>query len=199
MRLASFFSPYASKRERIASAVAVLAFALTVAVSSVCVGTSTSIISEPSGRPWLAEWWNGKYATGNWFGLRDTLEDHGLTLGGKWTGLYYGVVDGVKPNIRGSFFDEEIKIHRETQLRQTDRLGTPRRPESIRRSPVARPFESEPARGRFGQLPTLTLPVGFGPIRARTVSSRLERPDLPRNSAGHCRRPPAAPWRQPGS
>ncbi|MFZ0711290.1 MAG: hypothetical protein WAM53_14725 [Terrimicrobiaceae bacterium] len=26
----------------------------------------------------FADWWDGKYATGNWFGVRDTLEDHGL-------------------------------------------------------------------------------------------------------------------------
>ena len=33
----------------------------------------------------LSEWWNGKYATGNWFGFRDTLEDHGLKFKSKWT------------------------------------------------------------------------------------------------------------------
>ena len=59
---------------------------------------------------WLAEWWNGKYATGNWFGVRDTLEDRGLKLGGRWIGVYYGVVDGGRSNVRGSFFDEEIKF-----------------------------------------------------------------------------------------
>ena len=52
---------------------------------------------EPS-EPWLAQWWNGKYASGNWFGVRDTLEDHGLKLGGRWIGVYYGVVDGGRPN-----------------------------------------------------------------------------------------------------
>ena len=70
---------------------------------------SAAPVEKPS-KSWLSEWWDGKYATGNWFGVRDTLEDHGLTLGGKWTGVYYGVVDGGKPNIRGSFFDEEIKF-----------------------------------------------------------------------------------------
>ncbi len=33
------------------------------------------------GKSFLEEWWNGKSATGNWFGVRDTLEDHGLKLG----------------------------------------------------------------------------------------------------------------------
>ena len=59
---------------------------------------------EPPSKSWLAEWWDGKYASGNWFGVRDTLEDHGLTLGGKWTGVYYGVVDGGKPNYRQQLF-----------------------------------------------------------------------------------------------
>ncbi len=53
---------------------------------------------------------NGKYAGGNWFGVRDTLEDYGLTLGGKSTGVFYGVVDGGKANVRGGFFDEEIQL-----------------------------------------------------------------------------------------
>src|ERR1700704_2797965 len=65
---------------------------------------------QASSESWLAEWWNGKYATGNWFGLRDTLEDHGLKVGGRWIGVYYGVVDGGKPDFRSSYFDEEIKF-----------------------------------------------------------------------------------------
>ena len=28
----------------------------------------------------------------------------------RWIGVYYGVVDGGRPNVRGSFFDEEIKF-----------------------------------------------------------------------------------------
>ncbi|OJV03186.1 MAG: hypothetical protein BGO12_20850 [Verrucomicrobia bacterium 61-8] len=46
--------------------------------------------------------------TGNWFGVRDTLEDHGLKLGGKWTGDFYGVVDSQRGS-RG-FFDQELKF-----------------------------------------------------------------------------------------
>jgi porin len=77
--------------------------------SPVQAGTATTIVaSEQSGPSRLSEWWNGKYASGDWFGVRDILEDEGLTLGGQWTGCYYGVVDGGKPNVRGSFFDEEI-------------------------------------------------------------------------------------------
>lgn len=63
-----------------------------------------------SSESWLSSWWNGKYVSGNWFGARDVLEDHGLKLNGKWTGVYYGVVDGGKDNISGGYFDEEIKF-----------------------------------------------------------------------------------------
>lgn len=56
----------------------------------------------------LYEWWNGKYMTGNWFGLRDSLEDRGIKLTGRWTGDFYGVVDSQRGS-RG-FFDQEIKF-----------------------------------------------------------------------------------------
>ena len=59
---------------------------------------------------YLRSWLNGKYATGNCLGLRDTLEDHRLKITGGWIGVYYGVVDGGRRNVRGSFFDEEIKF-----------------------------------------------------------------------------------------
>ncbi len=65
---------------------------------------------ESTSESWLAEWWGGKYASGNWFGVRDTLEDRGLKLGGRWIGVYYGVVDGGRSNVRSSYFDEEIKF-----------------------------------------------------------------------------------------
>ena len=76
---------------------------------------------ETSSKSWLAEWWNGKYAGGNWFGVRDTLEDYGLTLGGNWTGVFYGVVDGGKPNVRSGFFDEEIQFTGELNIAKLTR------------------------------------------------------------------------------
>jgi len=108
--------PY-SRSQTHASAIVVVAAATLMAVSPVRsafyeqAGTAGSAapVEKPS-KSWLAEWWDGKYASGNWFGVRDTLEDRGLTLGGRWIGVYYGVVDGGIPNIRGSYFDEEIKF-----------------------------------------------------------------------------------------
>ncbi len=41
----------------------------------------------------VEEWWNGKTMTGNWLGLRDTLDDKGLAFYGKYYGAFFGVVD----------------------------------------------------------------------------------------------------------
>lgn len=58
----------------------------------------------------LAEWWHGKYATGDWLGVRDTLEDYGIRLGGSWKGFFYGFAGGGNGDQRGGFFDEELKF-----------------------------------------------------------------------------------------
>jgi len=57
----------------------------------------------------LSEWWNGKNMTGNWFGVRDTLADHGLKFGGKYEGIFFGVVDSQR-GARG-FYDQEVAFH----------------------------------------------------------------------------------------
>jgi carbohydrate-selective porin OprB len=59
----------------------------------------------------LQQWWNGKYATGDWLGARDTLEDYGIKLGGLWKSNFYGFVDGGLYNKGRGFFDEEIKFN----------------------------------------------------------------------------------------
>ena len=53
-------------------------------------------------------WWNGRGATGDWLGARGTVEDHGLTLSGKWLGTVYGVVGGGLEH--RATFDEELKF-----------------------------------------------------------------------------------------
>jgi len=67
--------------------------------------TTTSSEDSPSA---LESWWNGKYATGNWFGLRDTLVDHGVTIGGEWKANYLAIVNGGLQQRGG--FDEELKF-----------------------------------------------------------------------------------------
>ncbi|CAN5637252.1 carbohydrate porin [soil metagenome] len=69
--------------------------------------TVTTTTEKPSESP-LNQWWNGKYASGNWFGLRDTLEDHGLNLGASWRANFLGIVDGGTQQRAG--FDEEFKF-----------------------------------------------------------------------------------------
>ena len=56
----------------------------------------------------LGAWWNGRGASGDWFGAREAVEDHGLTLSGKWMGTVYGVVGGGLEH--RSTFDEELKF-----------------------------------------------------------------------------------------
>ena len=56
----------------------------------------------------LAQWWNGKWATGNWFGVRDTLEDHGLKLGVEWKANFLWNVDGGLQQRFG--YDDEFKF-----------------------------------------------------------------------------------------
>jgi carbohydrate-selective porin OprB len=63
----------------------------------------------------LADWWHGKSATGNWFGVRDTLEDHGIAFDGKWRGTFYGITGGGvdatgRQNVARGAFDEEIVL-----------------------------------------------------------------------------------------
>src|SRR5215217_6955396 len=62
----------------------------------------------------LEEWWQGKHGTGEWLGVRPTLEDHGVNLSGKWVGTFYGVVSGGEER-RGAFdqslhFDIKVDV-----------------------------------------------------------------------------------------
>ena len=53
-------------------------------------------------------WWNGKYATGNWLGVRDTLVEHGLTITGEVKEVYFGQISGGLPNqSRSNWLNEE--------------------------------------------------------------------------------------------
>lgn len=62
----------------------------------------------PSGESALESWLNGDKLTGNWFGLRDDLAEHGFTVYGKYYGAYFGVVDSQKGS-RG-FWDQGIEF-----------------------------------------------------------------------------------------
>lgn len=64
--------------------------------------------SEPSSSS-FADWWNGKYFTGEWFGAREALEDNGFKLGGRYYGAYFGVVDS-QGGSRG-FWDQGVEFN----------------------------------------------------------------------------------------
>jgi porin len=49
---------------------------------------------EPPEQSGFSDWWNGDYATGDWFGLRDTLRDDGLEFFGYYNAIIAGNVAG---------------------------------------------------------------------------------------------------------
>lgn len=53
----------------------------------------------------FSEWWNGRYASGNWFGVRDSLEDRGIRFRANWRGNFLGIVSGGLEQ-RGGFSQE---------------------------------------------------------------------------------------------
>jgi len=93
-----------------AAAVLAAALALIVTTGSLLAGAPAAPVSESSAEArsesWLSEWWNGKYMTGNWFGLRDTLEDYGFKFAGKYEGIFFGIVDSQRGS-RG-VYDQEL-------------------------------------------------------------------------------------------
>lgn len=54
----------------------------------------------------VREWWEGDKASGEWFGLRPELKDHGIDISGKWIGTFYGVAAGGLQ--RHGAFDESL-------------------------------------------------------------------------------------------
>lgn len=65
---------------------------------------SAGVAAPPDGA--LAEWWNGKHVTGDWWGARDALKDRGIKLGGSYKLAYFGVVDS--QNGSGGFYGQDI-------------------------------------------------------------------------------------------
>ena len=62
----------------------------------------------------LEEWWKGKGAAGDLFGVRPTLEDRGLKFSGHWASVYAGVVAGGLQH-RGTFV-EQLKFDLEVDF-----------------------------------------------------------------------------------
>jgi carbohydrate-selective porin OprB len=84
----------------------------TISLSTLLVGIAL-LATEVSitGTAPAADWWTGKYATGNWLGARDTLEEQGVQIGGFWKGYLYVFTGGGNTGGRArSTFDEELKF-----------------------------------------------------------------------------------------
>lgn len=72
----------------------------------------------------IREWWAGKGATGEWLGMRKSLADHGVQIGGYWKGYWYLVTGGGRTQGRArSTFDEELKFQVTLDLEKL--LGIP--------------------------------------------------------------------------
>lgn len=67
--------------------------------------TDTTVVESSS----FQDWWNGKRLTGNWFSVRDTLEDYGLKFTGKYYGAFFGVIKGGGAKSRG-FYDQGLEF-----------------------------------------------------------------------------------------
>jgi len=91
-------------------------------VSPVLAGQATTSTTEETSGSTLADWWNGKYLTGNWLGLRNTMEDHGLKLGGKYYGAYFGVVQSQRGQ-RG-FYDQGLEFNGELNFGKLLKVDT---------------------------------------------------------------------------
>jgi len=60
----------------------------------------------PEEGPPSPAWWNGKHATGDWAGGRSALGDAGVTIDGRWRGVYFGILES--ENGSGNAFSEEL-------------------------------------------------------------------------------------------
>jgi carbohydrate-selective porin OprB len=78
--------------------------ALSSLLGPVYAGPETPLAPAEDAPSALSDWWNGKYLTGNWFGVRDTLADRGFRFGGKYEGIFFGVLDSQR-GARG-FYDQ---------------------------------------------------------------------------------------------
>ncbi|MEI6376607.1 MAG: carbohydrate porin [bacterium] len=94
---------------------AVMGLALTAVTASAGFADG-SISSSGSTSPFSSleasaqQWWNGKSALNNWFGLGYPLADHGLSITGEVKEGYYGLVSGGLPNQNRSNWAGEVKL-----------------------------------------------------------------------------------------
>ena len=54
----------------------------------------------------FSSWWNGQRVSGDLLGLRPAAAEHGLTLSGRWRGIYFGILES--DNGSGNAFSQEV-------------------------------------------------------------------------------------------
>lgn len=54
----------------------------------------------------FTKWWNSQTVTGDMLGVRPAMQDHGLSLNGRWRGIYYGILSS--ENGSGNAFPQEV-------------------------------------------------------------------------------------------
>lgn len=68
----------------------------------------------------MSQWWNSKAVTGDLFGVRPALKDHGLTLEGHWRAIYLGVL--ASENGSGNAFPQELVFRARLDLAKATKL-----------------------------------------------------------------------------
>ena len=64
----------------------------------------------------LTRWWNAQTFTGDLFGARPVMDDHGLTLAGRWRGIFFGIL--ASENGAGNAFAQELVFAAQLDLAQ---------------------------------------------------------------------------------
>ena len=76
------------------------------ALSAIAQGSTVSATGLPGNATPFETWWSGKRITGDLFGLRPAAAERGLTLTGRWRGIYFGILES--ENGSGNAFSQEI-------------------------------------------------------------------------------------------
>ncbi len=69
----------------------------------------------------FGKWWNSQTVTGELGGLRPAMADHGLSLDGRWRGIYYGILSS--ENGSGNAFPQEVVFKGRLDLAKATKFG----------------------------------------------------------------------------
>lgn len=68
----------------------------------------------------FGKWWNSQTMTGELGGVRPAMADHGLSLDGRWRGIYYGILSS--ENGSGNAFPQEVVFKGRLDLAKATRF-----------------------------------------------------------------------------